>query len=190
MNSTKRFLFPQPRLGEDEMPADLSFDILRGWWQQLENDKGERAALRRAATLTEVMLSPAYMRLLITLRGNDYAISNHNLPLAKIAAIAGLVARVKPPQIGTGLAKHMGTPKPGGSKPAFSELRLRRILACDDIEELYTLLRRALALLDDQTNLADLAATIWNWAPLADKHPYDSRRRLAYDYYAVAPIKS
>lgn len=188
MNSTKRFLFPQPRLGEDEMPADLSFDILRDWRQQLENDKGERAALRRAAALTEVMLSPAYMRLLRSLRGSDYAISNHNLPLAKIAAIAGLTARVKDPAK-EGLAQRMGTPKPGSTTPVFSELRLRRILACDDIEELYTLLRRALSLLGDQANLADLAATIWNWSPLDEKRPYDPRRRLAYDYYAAAPIK-
>lgn len=182
MSELDRHPFPQGK------PDHKSAALLNDWWQQLEHDKGERAALRRAASLTEVMLSPAYMRLLRTLRGSDYAISNHNLPLAKIAAIAGLVARVKTPT-GVGLAVSMGTPKPGSTSPAFSELRLRRILACDDIEELYTLLRRALALLGDQANLADLAATVWNWVPLDDKCSYDPRRRLAYDYYAAAPIK-
>lgn len=184
MSESDKYPFPQGK------PDHPSFALLVAWWQQLEHDKGERAALRRAASLTEVMLSPSYMRLLRSLRGSDYAISNHNLQLAKIAAIAGLAARVKPPQIEIGLAKQMGTPKPGGSTPAFSELRLRRILACDDIEELYTLLRRALALLGDQANLADLAATIWNWEPLDDKRPHDPRRQLAYDYYDAAPIKS
>jgi CRISPR system Cascade subunit CasB len=188
MNSAKKFLFPQPRLGEDKMPTDASFDILREWWQQLENDKGERATLRRASSLTEVMLSPVFMRLLWALRNRGYAIGNGNIQLSKIAALAGLAARVKT-QTDIGLATRMGTPKPGGCSPTFSELRLRRILARDDIEELYTLLRRALALLGDQANLADLAATIWNWAPLDDKRPYDPRRRLAYDYYAAAPIK-
>lgn len=182
MSELDKYPFPQDK------PNHKSAALLVAWWQQLEHDKGERAALRRAASLTEVMLSPAYIRLLRTLRGSNYAISNHNLPLAKIAAIAGLTARVKEPAK-EGLAQRMGTPKPGGSTPAFSELRLRRILACDDIEELYTLLRRALALLSDQANLADLAATIWNWVPLDDKRAYDPRRRLAYDYYAAAPIK-
>jgi len=183
MTEPAKYVFPQGK------PDHHSVALLVAWWRQLEYDKGERAALRRAASLTEVMLSPAYMRLLRTLRGSDYAISNHNLPLAKIAAIAGLAARIKT-QAGVGLAASMGTPKPGGSTPAFSELRLRRILACDDIEELYTLLRRALALLGDQANLADLAATIWNWEPLDDKRPHDPRRQLAYDYYDAAPIKS
>lgn len=182
MSEPDKYPFPQGK------PDHKSVALLAVWWQQLEHDKGERAALRRAASLTEVMLSPAYMRLLRKLRGSDYEISNHNLPLAKVAAIAGLAARIKT-QTGVGLAASMGTPKPGGSSPAFSELRLRRILACDDIEELYTLLRRALALLGDQANLADLAATIWHWSPLDEKRPYDPRRRLAYDYYATAPIK-
>lgn len=183
MSEPDKYPFPQNK------PDHPSFALLNSWWQQLEHDKGERATLRRAASLTEVMLSPAYIRLLRTLRRSDYAISNHNLPLAKIATIAGLAARVKTPT-GVGLAASMGTPKPGSSSPAFSELRLRRILACDDIEELYTLLRRALALLGDQANLADLAAIVWNWAPLDDKRPYDPRRQLAYDYYAAAPIES
>lgn len=182
MSELDKYPFPQ---GKSDHKSVV---LLVAWWQRLEHDKGERATLRRAASLTEVMLSPAYIRLLRTLRGSNYAISNHNLPLAKIAAIAGLTARVKEPAK-EGLAQRMGTPKPGGSTPAFSELRLRRILACDDIEELYTLLRRSLALLGDQANLADLAATIWNWSPLDDKHPYDPRRRLAYDYYAAVPIK-
>lgn len=182
MSELDKYPFPQNK------PGHPSFEVLGLWWHQLENDKGERAALRRAASLTEVMLSPAFMRLLRALR-THYAISSHNLPLSKIAAIAGLAARVRE-TAHEGLAKSMGTPKPGGSTPAFSELRLRRILACDDIEELYTLLRRALALLGDQANLADLAATIWNWSPLDEKRPYDPRRRLAYDYYDVAPIKA
>lgn len=182
MSELDKYPFPQDK------PDHKSAALLVAWWQQLENDKGERAALRRAASLTEVMLSPTFMRLLRALRNQGYAIGNGNIQLSKIAALAGLAARVKA-QTDVGLAAHMGTPKPGGSTPAFSELRLRRILACDDIEELYTLLRRALALLSDQANLADLAATIWNWVPLDDKRSYDPRRRLAYDYYAVAPIK-
>lgn len=182
MSESDKYPFPQGK------PDHQSVALLVAWWQQLEHDKGERAALRRAASLTEVMLSPAFMRLLRALRNQGYPIGNGNIQLSKIAAIAGLAARVKS-QTDAGLAAHMGTPKPGGSTPAFSELRLRRILACDDIEELYTLLRRALALLGDQANLADLAATIWNWAPLDDKRPYDPRRRLAYDYYTAAPIK-
>lgn len=182
MSETRKQLFPQGKLD------DPSHDLLTAWWERLKDDKGERAALRRAATLTEVMLSPAYMRLLRKLRDSGYPIRNQDTPLAKIAAIVGLAARIKS-QTPEGMAKRMGTPKPGGNAATFPELRLRRILACDDLEELYTLLRRALALLDDQANLADLAAIVWNWAPLDEKRPYDPRRQLAYAYYEAAPIK-
>lgn len=181
MSEIRKYPFPQGKADHS------SFDLLSGWRLQLEKDKGERAVLRRAASLTEVMLSPAFHALLNDLRRAGYGVPEYRYP--KLAAIVGLAARIKTVS-SDGLATRMGMPKPGGAASTVSELRLRRILACDDIEELYTLLRRALALLDEQANLADLAATVWHWSPLDDKRPYDPRRRLAYDYYAVAPIKA
>ena len=175
----KDYPFPQYK------PDHPSYAILQTWWHDLGNDRGGRAALRRAATLTEVMLCPAFYRLLNDLRQASYAVPEYRY--SKLAAIAGLAARVKA-ETDDGLAKRMGTPKPGGEKAAVSELRMRRLLACDDLEELYTLLRRALALLDDRTNLADLAAVVWHWTPMDEKSPYDPRRRMAYDYYAEAPL--
>lgn len=181
MNEFEKYPFPQGK------PDHPSFTLLDKWWHQLENDKGERAALRRAASLTEVMLSPAFHSLLNSLRRGEYGIPENRYP--NLAAIAGLAARVRV-LANLSLATRMGRPKSGGSSPTFSELRLRRVLACNDIEELYTLLRRAVALLDDQADLADLAATVWHWSPLDDKRANDPRRRIAYDYYANAPIKA
>jgi CRISPR system Cascade subunit CasB len=178
----------------DEIPKTLfpqhktdhpSYVILQDWWQALENDRGGRAALRRAATLTEVMLCPAFHRLLNDLRQAGYAVPESRYP--KLAAIAGLAARVRA-ETDDGLAKRMGTPKSGGDKAAVSELRMRRLLACDDLEELYTLLRRALSLLDDRANLTDLAAVVWHWTPMDEKRANDPRRRMAYDYYEAAPL--
>lgn len=164
---------------------DSSYVLLRAWWKNLENDKGERAALRRAENTTEVVLSPAFHRLLNDLRREGFGIPESRY--SKLAAIAGLSARIKSEESDS-LAKSMGTPKSGGSKAAVSELRMRRLLACNDIEELYTLLRRALALLDNRANLADFAATVWNWVPMDEKRPNDPRRQMAYDYYAAASL--
>lgn len=174
-----RYAFPQRK------PDDPSFATLRAWWKGLEDDKGERAALRRAANLTGVMLSPAFHRLLNDLRRAGFGISESRYP--KLAAIAGLAARIKG-EDSESLAASMGTPKSGGGKAAVSELRMRRLLACNDIDELYTLLRRALALLDNRASLADLAATVWYWVPMDEKRPNDPRRQMAYDYYAAAPL--
>lgn len=181
MTDTKNTLYAFPQRGRD----DPSFEILRAWWKNLEDDKGERAALRRAANLTGVMLSPAFHRLLNDLRRAGFGISESRYP--KLAAIAGLAARIKG-EDSESLATSMGTPKSGGGKAAVSELRMRRLLACNDIDELYTLLRRALALLDNRARLADLAATIWHWVPMDEKRSNDPRRQMAYDYYAAAPL--
>jgi CRISPR system Cascade subunit CasB len=81
--------------------------------------------------------------------------------------------------------KQLGALKQG-DRPAVSELRMRRILASDDLEELYVLLRRALAILGGSASLSGLVATIWQWEPLTEKRFFDSRKQMAYDYYAAS----
>lgn len=164
-------------------PDDRSFTILKEWWNVLKENKGERAILYRTDSLTEVVFCPAYHRLLRTLRKEGYTV--HETRLQKLAAIAGLAARIDdtPGELGA----QMGAIKPG-DKPAISELRMRRVLACDDMEELYMLLRRALSIIGGNASLTGLAATIWNWESLAEKNPYDSRKQMAYDYYNAASI--
>lgn len=163
-----------------------SYALLHGWWKNLESDRGERASLRRAGTLTEVMLSPAFHRLLHGLRRGGFQIPEQRYP--KLAVIAGLAARLRGTE-GAALGVQCGSPrKSADKKPGVSELRMRRLLACDDLEELYTLLRRVLALIDNQVSLTDLAAVVWNWRKLDEKHPFDPRRQLALDYYAAAPL--
>lgn len=181
MADNKKTLYAFPK----RKPDDPSFAILRAWWGNLENDKGERAALRRAANLTGVMLSPAFHRLLNDLRRSGFSVTENRYP--KLAAVTGLAARVRSDN-GESLATSMGTPRSVGGKATVSELRMRRLLACDDIDELYALLRRALALIDNRASLADLAATIWNWVPMDENRPNDPRRQMAYDYYAIAPL--
>ncbi len=179
MNEKVKYLYPFP----PRKPDDRSFAILREWWQELEDNKGERAALRRAGSLTEVVYCSIYHSLLRTLREEGYTVHETRLP--KLAAIAGLAARIDdtPGELGA----QMGILKTG-DKPVISELRMRRVLACDDLEELYTLLRRALSIIGGNASLSGIAATIWDWEPLAEKKPYDSRRQMAYDYYKAASI--
>ena len=177
MSQKKEMLYPFPQW----KPDDGSFMILRDWWQGLENNKGERAVLKRADSLTEVVFNPAYHRLLRTLRNAGYVVSELRYP--KLSAIAGLASRLKEDIPGS-LGSQMGA----GDKPTVSELRIRRVLASDDLEELYVLLRRALGMLDGNASLSSLAATVWHWEPIAEKHPYDSRRQMAYDYYAAVSI--
>jgi len=178
MSKKEKFNYPFPQWKFD----DRSYTILRNWWQELDNKKGEKAALKRAGSLTEVVFCPAYHRLLRTLRGAEYSVQQSRYP--KLAAITGLSARIEDDIPGS-FGAQMGALQPG-DKPILSELRVRRVLASGDLEELYVLLRRALGILGGNASLSGLAFTIWQWESLAEKRPYDSRRQMAYDYYAAA----
>ena len=178
MSQKEKTLYPFPQW----KPDDRSFTILKDWWQELEDNKGEKAALKRADSLTEVVFCPAYHRLLRTLRKEGFFVPESRFP--KLAAIAGLSSRIKE-DIPGAIGEQMGALKTG-DKPTISELRMRRLLACDDLEELFMLLRRVLGILGGNASFSGLAAAIWHWESLYEKRPYDSRRQLAYDYYAAA----
>lgn len=178
MNEGSSYLFPA---GNSQHP---SFEALRSWWRDLDDDRGGRAALRRASSATEVMLVPAYHALLRALRDAGQRLPESRF--TKLAVIAGIAARIRDTATES-LGSELGGAR--SDKAAMSPLRLRRLLACNDIDELYPQLRRAVSLLGERANLSELAATVWHWSPLSDNRPGDPRRRLANDYYAVAPKK-
>ena len=68
--------------------------ILLDWWQKLEDDRANRAILRRTATVTAVALSAPYQRLYHRFRiagWNPDGIAAHD---DRLAAIVGLLAHV------------------------------------------------------------------------------------------------
>lgn len=173
-----RFLFPYDT-------KDASYTVLLDWWTALEADKGERAELKRAEHPLRVVFSPAYHDLLYRLQAAGYRVGPHDRE--RLAVLAGLAAHVKQhTDTGHSFATQMGSPK-RSDKATVSELRFRRILATDDLSDLYTQLRRAISLLDGTANLRDLARALFRWRPIAEQNPYDPRKDWAYDYYAAAP---
>lgn len=177
---TPRTRFPFPNSVQD-----ASYTILLDWWATLEADKGERADLKRAESALRVAFSSAYHDLLRRLQEAGYRLSPDGRE--RLAALAGVAAHVKQHIDNTRFAAQMGTPHPGSEKARVSELRFRRILATDDVGELYTQLRRAISLLDGTANLIDLARVLFRWRPIAEQNPSDPRKDWAYDYYAAAP---
>lgn len=149
-------------------------EILRSWWKRLDENRGGRAELRRTASPSDVVYAPVYHDLV-----RDF--SSHGLAFSKekLAAVAGLAARVK---ADTGdevsFPTQMATPRSAGGA-AVSGLRFRRLLAVKDPEELFPLIVRILSLLDGKVSLADLAKAVYWWND-------STKKRWAYDYYAAA----
>lgn len=145
-------------------------ELLLRWWRELDDDTGGRAALRRAADITAVVMLPAFQRLhrrLLKAGWPDRTGQNDAL-----AAAAGLLAHVKE-------ASDQSLPQAmshrDGDKPSVSELRFKRLLESSDADTLFTGLRRALPLVQHRCDPLALATDVVNWGD-------EVRKRWAYGY--------
>lgn len=153
--------------------GSLEVSALIKWWEGLNEDRGERAILRRCYTLNEVAFSPAYHRLCQTLERFG------KVDYDGLAVIAGLAIRVKDNDDSSNLAEQMATGKPDGSA-RMSGLRFRRLLKVKKREELFAAMIRAIALLSGVANLQSLAQSVYFWNDI-------TRKQWAFDYYSKAP---
>jgi CRISPR system Cascade subunit CasB len=160
------------RFGDDSPETQA----LTAWWRGLDEDRGERAILRRCAALSEVVFSPAYHRLWSSVAQVGY-VDDEGLAL-----VAGLAVRVKNNDSAGTIAEQMATGKPDGSA-RLSGLRFRRLLKVKGREELFSAMNRVIALLGGNVNLQSLAQSVYFWN---DR----TRKQWAFDYYSKAPSES
>lgn len=150
--------------------------IILSWWKGLEDNKGDRAKLRRAGKPSEVVFVEIYHKLYYDLISQGYKIDKE-----KLAAIAGLISNVKENENNGRFAQQMAEKKTG-DKAVVSSLRFRRLLQIEDedIDDLYIKMIRIIRLLDGRVNIGSLAESVYWWK---DK----TRKEWAYDYYEKAP---
>ena len=150
-------------------PDALLGQILKEFWQGLEDDKGSRAQLRRCKTPEEVVMVSASHRL--CRRVQPLMKDEQEGWEMRIAAIAGLLAHVRKLESHKTLAEQMAT----GDSPAVSELRFRRLLQRNR-KDLFGALIRVLGLLDKTANPFDLARSVYYWGD-------NERKRWAFAYF-------
>jgi len=150
-------------------------EALEAWWRWLDENRGDRAVLRRCGTLTEVVFSPAYHRLRSAVIRFGFVDDDG------LALVAGLAARIKENMVSGRIAEQMATAKSGGDANArVSGLRFRRLLKVKDRDDLFSSMTRAIALLGGSINMQSLAQGVYFWN---DK----IRKQWAFDYYSKAP---
>jgi CRISPR system Cascade subunit CasB len=141
---------------------------LLAWWHGLEQNRGDRAELRRCADLLQVMQTQAFhgarQRLVIA------GMSDGNSRNPRLAAIIALAVHVK-----ASSEESLPIAFSSGEKPAVSPLRFRQILEAASDDELFTRLRRVLPLIHGRVNLPGMAANVWYWGDTV-------RKRWVYDY--------
>ncbi len=171
--ATYRFLNP-PATG----------DRLLEWWNWLDENRGDRARLRRAESPDDVLLTGAFSRFL-SMMPNSWSESG-NLPAS--ALVAAILAHIKGDQNTASFAAQLATPKDGGDKPRMSELRFQQLQKSNDPGEFFRRLLRAVRMLDGNVNILSLANDALHWMHEyqrgIDRNP---QARLAFcwanDYY-------
>lgn len=170
---------------------DQDVASLKKWWAWLDDNRGDRAQLRRAENPDDILLTPAFSHFLQSMP-ESWA-KGEKLPITDMAMIAAVVARVKrdePKDSKVTFARALAQPKEGGSKAAMSELRFQQLQKSRTPEDFYLRICRAVSLLGCKVNIASLADDIAHW--LAEfrygpaSKPADRLAvRWATDYYAV-----
>jgi len=159
-------------------------DKLLEWWNWLDENRGERARLRRAESPEDVLLTGAFSRFL-TEMPDAWAEPKH-LPAS--ALVAAILAHVKGKADASSFSAQLATPKDGGDKPRMSELRFQQLQKSHDPTEFFRRLLRAVRMLDGNVNILSLVEDTLHWMHEyrkgVDRLPQD---RLAFswanDYY-------
>ncbi|MBF0559813.1 MAG: type I-E CRISPR-associated protein Cse2/CasB [Nitrospirae bacterium] len=146
--------------------------VLVDWWRELDNNRDERAVLRRCRTLTEVVFSPAYHRLRLAV--SRFGVVDYE----GLALVAGLAVRVKVHVESSTIVQQMATGKADGSA-RVSGLRFRRLLKVKEREALFSRMSRIIAILGSNVNLQSLAQSVYFWSD-------STRKKWAFEYYSKA----
>lgn len=155
-------------------PETEAAQALRRWWGSLEDHRGDRAALRRARTVTDCAFIPGFhhLRNRLGVRGDAES--------EALACVAAVVASVRAePRRRRPLPVQMAA----GERPAVSELRLQRLLRAEGTEDVIRFFRRTVHQLGDEVELTSLARAVHGMAytPFRDA----TAKWIAFDYYGA-----
>jgi CRISPR system Cascade subunit CasB len=134
---------------------------LKKWWSWLDDNRADRASLRRADNPDDILLTPAFAHFLQKMPPR-WAASEPAFPITDAAMVAAVISRVKAPAENS-FAKALALPKEGGSKAVMSELRFQQLQKSRTPEDFFRRVCRAVALLNGKANIVDLADSILHW---------------------------
>jgi len=144
--------------------AEEQAALLR-WHKWLDDNRGDRARLRRAECAEDVLLTDAFFHFLKQMperwREKDRVLSS--------AAVAGLLSHIKTDCPNASFATLLARPLKG-DKPAMSELRFQQLQKSATTSDFYHRVLRAIKLLGSSVNIASLGNDIIHWHQEFEHH--------------------
>lgn len=168
-------------------PYEAQADAAWKWWTSLQPgehrraDRATLAKLKRSSGLMEAASEPATADLFKKL-GFDKNKAGIELPRA--ALIAAVLAHVRADLNVETLARSIGTPRGGDDTTALvTQLRLKRLIAARELDDLLIAFRRVIAILGQTANVKDVARQLLLWT---DEHHADRARTVfAFAYHSA-----
>lgn len=154
-------------------------EVLNKWWKNLNENRGDRALLRRAQLPDDVLLTPVFARF-VKMMPNLESGENVSTSLSDYAMVVAVLARVKKNNNKLSFAESLGG--------AMSELRFQQLQKSRTEEEFFIRICRAVNLLKGEANVIALADDILNWLAeqrfgVSSKPQERLAIRWATDYY-------
>jgi CRISPR system Cascade subunit CasB len=144
-----------------------------GWWQDLQDDRGAVARLKRAMPMDAMLLEPTlrlFRRLGLTER----------LKLPRVATLACVLASVRTHDASRRFANAIGRKTMDDEEGAkLKPLRFQRLMTAADEDEIVRAFRRALAIAEPIVDVEDLARMILFFE--TDR----TKRSLTFDYFGA-----
>ncbi|MDP0562630.1 MAG: type I-E CRISPR-associated protein Cse2/CasB [Candidatus Endonucleobacter sp. (ex Gigantidas childressi)] len=163
---------------------------LLAWWHWLDDNRGDRAELRRAESPEDILLTPAFSHFLQQMP-EDWDDSK-KIQIQDAAMVAAVLARVKTAESNkkTTFATALAKPKEKRGKAAMSELRFQQLQKSRTPDDFFRRVCRAVALLNGKANIACLADDVLHWLQEHRYGPASKAQdrlavRWASDYYAA-----
>lgn len=168
--------------------TDQDRKALLAWHQWLDNNRGDRALLRRVAVPDDALLTPSFAHFL-KFMPPDW-VGGKRIRLTDAALVAAAVARVKQHDgATTSFARALANPaKTGATKAALSELRFQQLQKSRTPEDFFRRVTRAIELLGGKVNICSLTEDILLWLREQRYGPASKPQerlsvRWASDYY-------
>jgi CRISPR system Cascade subunit CasB len=176
-------------------------NTLQRWHHWLDDNRGDRARLRRAERPEDILLTDAFYHFLEKMSENWRKKKN----IFTSAAVAGLLAHIKEdrqtlseiyenkPKKMASFAEQLAGPTKR-KKPPMSELRFQQLQKSRTTGDFYRRVLRAIRLLDGKVNIPSLANDIIHWHQEFNNqidHKPSNRLavRWATDYFTVLQKK-
>jgi len=180
-------------------------NALQRWHRRLDDNRGDRARLRRAERPEDILLTDAFFNFLKQIPEGW----RERTPMLTSAAVAGLLSHVKKDRQSlsrsyqpkdknkqkntASFAEQLATPAKT-KKPPMSELRFQQLQKSRTTDDFYRRILRSIRLLDGNVNIPSLTNDIIHWHRefdnQVDRKPTDRLAvRWATDYFTALQKK-